>query len=785
MVYYNLINKVILFGMIIFIVIGNYRFCVEAEFERDDNEVDITTLDFSNNYRLLNDLKQINELRVSDCWLQTTNSDFNNGTKYNINVSNDSFHLNETVYYCNETLIKCESFEEIWPPYGWIETGAWNKESNRVHTGEYSADFDGWVLGQHGNLHTPSLDCSDEPTSAIHVDFWGYDQGSDSGEYYLDYSNGTAWNQITPLDDFGENSWAYYNDTITDSDYFVSNFRIRWRVVGLDYNEHVYVDDVTVKLQNKAEGYKEYGYLISEAHDTGQEAPIYTSCIIENETPNGSSMQLWIRSAKTKEDLNTSEWFSNVIHVPQQQWVQWKIELTSNKICTPIIYSVNLSWIFEQEPPTPEITYIDDDYDISTPGWGYDHFNLIQEGINAVNYSGTVYVYNGSYKENIVINKKINLLGEDPYSTIVDGRGLMDVIHVLNDSVTICGFTIKNSGGLPEGYSGIRIVSNNCIIKENIIQNNHNGIFCYQLSNTTIYANHIIDHIESTGIILHNSSNNYIIGNNISNNFCGIQLESSSYNKISRNNLTYNDRGILLYYTSYTTIFKNIIENNKYGIRLLYSSEVYGYTSYNTIDENTISRNDYIGFETDDASNNVIFHNNFINNLGGNAKDSSDNKWDNEYPSGGNFWDDYEGEDSDEDGIGDSPYNVPGGNNQDRYPLMDPYGIDIELPVVHILIPEKKFLYLNFNDNFEFKIPFFFTFIIGKIEINVEAFDNDSGIDKVEFYIDNKYKAFDHSIPYSWTWDEQLFLSPVEIKVKAYDCSGNYKIEKINIWKLF
>ncbi|MEM4713499.1 MAG: C25 family cysteine peptidase [Candidatus Bathyarchaeia archaeon] len=191
------------------------------------------------------------------------------------------------------------------------------------------------------------------------------------------------------------------------------------------------------------------------------------------------------------------------------------------------------------------------------------------------------------------------------------------------------------------------------------------------------------------GIRLIERSNVTIRNIVITNCLYGIYFELTNRSVISGCTAQGNTHGIFLYKSSNNKLTGNSLTSNSYGIAFMFLS------NNNIVYENWITNNQgrdagAVWFYY--SSNNAFDHNVFINNyrhVYDAAWDCSDplliapsiNIWDDDYPSGGNYWSGYTGQDLywgpcqdrlGSDGIGDTPYIIDV-NNKDRYPLMNPY----------------------------------------------------------------------------------------------------------------
>jgi parallel beta-helix repeat protein len=207
----------------------------------------------------------------------------------------------------------------------------------------------------------------------------------------------------------------------------------------------------------------------------------------------------------------------------------------------------------------PRTWTVDDD--------GPADFHTIQEAINAASDGDTVFVRNGTYYENVIVNKKLSLVGEDKTSTVIDGNASGNVVLMTSaaDTANISSFTLRNGRGINDG-AGIDVRgSSNHTIADNIIIDNEFGLRLYPSHYNMIYGNEITSNLE-TGIELRSSRANSIFNNTASENGFNMWIIGSTGNNIANNSATDGGRGISLDESPNSVLRNNRISNNYFNL---------------------------------------------------------------------------------------------------------------------------------------------------------------------------------------------------------------------------
>lgn len=253
-------------------------------------------------------------------------------------------------------------------------------------------------------------------------------------------------------------------------------------------------------------------------------------------------------------------------------------------------------------------------------------------------------------------------------------------IWIEKDGITLDGANYRLVGVSSRIGRGINLTGRTRVMVKNVrIRKFYWGVRLDSCSSCQVYHNLIVDgnndkYTSSVGIYLQNSNHNTLYNNTVQTHHGGIYLIDSNDNRIlnctaENNGDEGNGSGIWLDHSSDNDVCDNEASINHDGIILRNSSQ-HNRVLYNTVRENGAYPMFGLGIEVRIASSyNTIKQNNFIYNAAQvRETDSYYNAWNGSYPSGGNHWSDYTGEDNysgpnqdqpGSDGIVDEPYPIP------------------------------------------------------------------------------------------------------------------------------
>lgn len=328
----------------------------------------------------------------------------------------------------------------------------------------------------------------------------------------------------------------------------------------------------------------------------------------------------------------------------------------------------------------------------------------LQDRIRAASPGDTIHVRGGVHEGDLLIDRRLVLLGYG--MPVLRGSGRGSAVVVTADSCTIAGFRVEHSGRmLVNEDAGILIRSSHNRVEGNVLRDVLFGIYLFRSAGCLVRGNdiagraHLSPGERGSGIHLYDAPRNALVDNVITDVRDGLYIQNANHTRIEgnrvsfvryglhymyadsnvfiRNSFTDNIAGAAIMFTRGIVMRHNVFSRNRsfsaFGVLLqdchgleadsnLITDNVVGLflenSTANVFRDNVVARNDLALQMFQNATGNTFTGNLFVDNLNpltivGRTTGSS---WSAE--GRGNYWSSYDGYDLDADGLGDVPMKI-------------------------------------------------------------------------------------------------------------------------------
>lgn len=328
----------------------------------------------------------------------------------------------------------------------------------------------------------------------------------------------------------------------------------------------------------------------------------------------------------------------------------------------------------------------------------------LQARLDAAQAGDTIFVQTGVYEGNLVLDKRLVLIGQD--EPVLRGEGRGSCVVITADSCVLKGFVIERSGAmLVQEDAGVLVKSHGNAILQNTLRDVLFGIYLLHADDNLVADNTISGRKQlelgerGSGIHLWNSQRNRFAGNVITDVRDGFYIQNANHTIAERNEVFNVRYGLHYMYADSNVFVRNKFYGNVAGAAIMYSRGIRirhnvfahnrGFSSFGILlqdchdslaDSNIIADN-VVGVFFEASTNNVFRHNliasndiglqmyqnsvgntftenNFVENLNPLrlVGKRTETHW--SQSGRGNYWSSYEGYDLDHNGVGDVPMKI-------------------------------------------------------------------------------------------------------------------------------